>query len=169
MNSLLLNEWRGMKNYSVSAMSGLYWWWQNQEWFWGMKVGRKTFCPLIKGPYSQEVEELLGPIPRSSWSQFTTGWCFLIHFPLLCEIWGGKENRNKILVQRNCQTDLSPDSSWAMVAPSIMWTIWSREIWGRTSQNVPMGGWCLRNGLWIEVVEKSRGRTDVVLSTQRNR
>lgn len=89
MNSLLLNEWRGMKNYSVSGMSGLHGWWQNQEWFWWMKVGWKTLCPLIKGAYSQEVKELLGPIPRSSWSKFTTGWCFLIHGSSLSSVKSG--------------------------------------------------------------------------------
>lgn len=93
MNSSLLNERRRMKNYSVSRRSGLPWWWQNRELFWWMKVGWKTLCPLIKGPYSQEAKEVLGPMPRSPWPQFTTRWCFLIHVkvPLLHGTWGGKE------------------------------------------------------------------------------
>lgn len=40
---------------------------------------KNSFCPLIKGLYRQEVKEVLGSMPRSLWSQITTGWCFLIH------------------------------------------------------------------------------------------
>lgn len=99
MNSLLLHEQRRVKNYSVSSMSGLPWWWWNREWFWWMNVGWKTLCPWIKGPYSQEAKEMLGPVPRSPWSHFTTGWCFLIRGRSLISMKPevGKKTRNKTL------------------------------------------------------------------------